>query len=71
MMGDFNANNPDTDQYDLQNRGILLMRDRKPFGSLLWAVLLVFAATFGLNGCGNVNDVASTTPPPPLHHQDH
>ncbi len=33
------------------------MRDRKPFGSLLWAVLLVVAATFGFNGCGNVNDV--------------
>ena len=44
--------------HDLQNRGSLLMRDRKPFGSLLWAVLLVVAATFGFNGCGNVNDVA-------------
>jgi hypothetical protein len=41
------------------------MRDRKPAGSLLWAVLLVIATTFGFNGCGNVNDVASTTPPPP------
>ena len=58
MMGHFNANYPDADQFDLQNRGILLMRDCKPFGSLLWAVLLVVAATFGLNGCGNVNDVA-------------
>ncbi|MEO5630455.1 MAG: PKD domain-containing protein [Nitrospiraceae bacterium] len=34
------------------------MHDRKPFGSLLWAVLLVVAVTFGFNGCGNVNDVA-------------
>jgi len=33
------------------------MHDLKPFGSLLWAVLLVVAATFGFNGCGNVNDV--------------
>ena len=33
------------------------MRDYKPFGSLLWAVLLVVAATIGFNGCGNVNDV--------------
>lgn len=65
MMGDFNANNPDADQYDLQNRGILLMRDRKPFGSLLWAVLLVVTATFGFNGCGNVNDVEGPPPPPP------
>ena len=64
MMGDFNANNPDADQYDLQNRGILLMRDRKPFGSLLWAVLLVVAATLGFNGCGDVNDVESPAPPP-------
>ena len=34
------------------------MRDRKPFESLLWAVLLVVAATFGFNVCGNVNDVS-------------
>ena len=34
------------------------MRDLKPSGNMLWAVLLVFAATFGFNGCGNVNDVA-------------
>ncbi len=40
------------------------MHDLKPSGSLLGAVLLVIAATFGFNGCGNVNDVASTTPPP-------
>ena len=65
MMKDFNAKNHAADHHNLQNRGSLLMHDRKPFGSLLWAVLLVVAATFGLNGCGNVNDVASTTPPPP------
>jgi hypothetical protein len=34
------------------------MRDLKPIGNMLWAVLFVFAATFGFNGCGNVNDVA-------------
>ncbi|MEO6111675.1 MAG: putative Ig domain-containing protein [Nitrospiraceae bacterium] len=41
------------------------MRDLKPAGNMLWAALFFFAATFGFNGCGNVNDVASTTPPPP------
>ncbi len=51
--------------HDLQNRGSLLMHDRKPFGSLLWAVLLVVTATFGFNGCGNVNDVEGPKPPPP------
>ena len=34
------------------------MRDRKPAGNMLWATLFFFAATFGFNGCGNVNDVA-------------
>lgn len=34
------------------------MRDRKPAGNMLWAVLFFFAATFGFNGCGNVNDVS-------------
>jgi hypothetical protein len=36
------------------------MRDRKPAGNMLWAVLFVFAATFGFNGCGDVNNL--TTP---------
>jgi K319-like protein len=40
------------------------MHDRKPFGSLLWAVLLVVAVTFGFNGCGNVNDVATSNDAP-------
>ncbi len=65
MMGDFNANNHAADHHhNVQNRESLLMRDLKPVGNMLWAVLFVFAATFGFNGCGDVNDVASTTPPP-------
>ena len=56
--------------HNVQNRESLLMRDRKPFGSLLWAVLFVVAATFGFNGCGNVNDVEGTKLLP-LHNQDH
>jgi hypothetical protein len=40
------------------------MRDLNPAGNMLWAVLLVVAATFGVNGCGNVNDVAVTNDAP-------
>jgi hypothetical protein len=58
MMRDFNVKNHAADHHNVRNRGSLLMRDRKPAGSLLWAVLLVVAATFGFNGCGNVNDVS-------------
>jgi len=36
------------------------MRDLKPVGNMLWAALFFFAATFGFNGCGDVNNV--TTP---------
>jgi Putative Ig domain/PKD domain len=57
MLVNFTTNNLAADHHDFQNRGSLLMHDLKPFGSLLWAVLLVVAATFGFNGCGNVNDV--------------
>ena len=42
------------------------MHDRKPSGSLLWAVLLVVAAIFSFNGCGNVNDVVDTSPDAPI-----
>ena len=40
------------------------MRDRKTAGNMLWATLFFFAATFGFNGCGNVNDVAVTNDAP-------
>ena len=48
--------------HNVQNRESLLMRDLKPIGNMLWAVLFCFAATFGFNGCGDVNDVAGTPP---------
>ena len=54
------TNNRAADHHNVQNRESLLMRDRKPAGNMLWAVLLVVAATFGFNGCGNVNDVAAS-----------
>jgi hypothetical protein len=39
------------------------MHDRKPTGNILWVILLFLAATFGLNACGDVNNV--TAPPGP------
>jgi hypothetical protein len=50
--------------HNVQNRESLLMRDLKPIGNMLWAALFVFAATFGFNGCGNVNDVATSNDAP-------
>ena len=50
--------------HNVQNRESLLMRDRKPARNMLWAALFFFAATFGFNGCGNVNDVAGPNDPP-------
>ena len=50
--------------HNVQNRESLLMRDRKPARSMLWAALFFFAATFGFNGCGNVNDVATSNDAP-------
>ena len=40
------------------------MRDRKLGGNMLWAALFFFAATLGFNGCGNVNDVATSNDAP-------
>lgn len=37
-------------------------RNRKPAGNMLWAVPFLFAATLGVNGCGDGND--TSTPPP-------
>ncbi len=50
--------------HNVQNRESLLMRDRKPARNMLWAALFFFAATFGFNGCGNVNDVATSNDAP-------
>ena len=36
------------------------MRDRKPAGNMLWAVLFCFAATFGFTGCGGSIDNVPT-----------
>ena len=52
--------------HTVQNRESMLMRDRKPAGNMLWAVLFFFAATFGFNGCGNVNDVEGTPTGAPI-----
>ncbi len=35
------------------------MRDFKPAGNMLWAVLLLFAATVGFNGCSDVSNVSA------------
>ena len=49
------------------------MRDRKPAGNMLWAVLFCFAATVGFTGCGGdinpvrykeVSSPADATPEP-------
>jgi hypothetical protein len=45
------------------------MRYQPSHQNIFWTVLFVILAALFLNGCGNVNDVASTTPP--LHNQDH
>ena len=37
------------------------MRNRKPAGNMLWALLLFFAAAVGFNGCSDVNNAS---PPP-------
>jgi hypothetical protein len=42
------------------------MCDLKPAGNMLWAVLFFFAATFGFNGCGDVNNVSGPAGPGPL-----
>ena len=39
------------------------MRDFKPAGNMLWAVLCFFAATVGFNGCSDTSKVSG---PPPL-----
>jgi Putative Ig domain len=39
------------------------MRDFKPAGNMLWAVLFCFAATVGFNGCSDVSNVSA--PPAP------
>ena len=44
-----------------QNRVREFMRGFKPFESLLWAVLLFFAATVGFNACSDIN----SAPAPP------
>jgi hypothetical protein len=36
------------------------MRDRRPAGNMLWAVLFFFAATFGFTGCGGSIDNVPT-----------
>ena len=40
------------------------MRDFKPAGNMLWAVLLFFAATIGLNGCSDISNAPAPPAPP-------
>ncbi len=42
----------------------MLMRDFKPAGNMLWAVLLFFAATIGLNGCSDISNAPAPPAPP-------
>ena len=44
----------------------MLMHHRKPAGNMFWVILFFLAATFGLNGCGDVNNVSEPPPPAPL-----
>ena len=39
-----------------QNRGNILMRDRKPGRTMSWAALLFLTAIFGVNGCGDLGN---------------
>lgn len=57
-MSDFNANNHSANLHNVQNNGSKLMRDRRPAGNMLWAVLFFFAATVGFTGCiGDIDNV--------------
>jgi hypothetical protein len=40
------------------------MRNRMLAGNMLWALPFLFAATFGVNGCGDGSDTPTATPSP-------
>ena len=63
-MSDFNANNHSANLHNVQNNGSKLMRDRRPAGNMLWAVLFFFAATVGFTGC--LGDIDNVPEPPPV-----
>ena len=58
-MSDSIAKNHSANHHDVQNSGSMLMRDPKPVGNMLWAVLFCFAAIFGFHGCSDVNNVST------------
>ncbi len=69
MMNDLDPNNQSANDHSLQNRRSILMHHRKPAGNMLWVILFFLAATFGLNACSDVNNVAgppATAQPGPL-----